>query len=75
MFPSPATVRWSSSAALTGAPAAGKRVCETPGRERRARAARGPSRAAEVRLELAGLEQQPGAEAPHVAVRDVRSVV
>ena len=30
---------------------------------------------AEVRLELAGLEQQPGAEAAHVAVADVRPVV
>src|SRR5207245_9482026 len=29
----------------------------------------------EVRLELAGLEQEPRAEAPNVAVGDVRSVV
>ena len=29
----------------------------------------------EIRLELARLEHEPGAEAPDVAVRDVRSVV
>jgi hypothetical protein len=29
----------------------------------------------EVRLRLTGLEQEPGSEAPHVPVRDIRSVV
>ena len=29
----------------------------------------------QIRLCLPGLEQKPGAEAPHVAVRDIRSVV
>jgi hypothetical protein len=29
----------------------------------------------EIRLCLPRLEQKPGAEAPHVAVRDIRSVV
>ena len=29
----------------------------------------------EIRLRVARLEQEPGAEAPHVPVRDIRSVV
>ena len=35
----------------------------------------GPRRAVEVGVELARLEQEPGAEPAHVAVGDVRSVV
>ena len=72
MFPRPARVRWSSSAALSGArrPAAARRGRREGGVERL-----GAETRAEVRLELARLEQQPGTEAPHVAVGDRRAVV
>jgi hypothetical protein len=34
-----------------------------------------PHPCCEVRLRLSRLEQKPGAEAPHIAVRDIRAVV
>ena len=74
MFPSPATVRWSSSAALIGA----RRPCEPlprAGARERAAERLDAEPFVEVGLELSGLEQLPRAEAAHVAVGDVRSVV
>ena len=74
MFPSPATVRWSSNAALIGA-----RRLSSARRERpRAEAATQRLRAelgVEVRVDLARLEEQPGAEPAHVAVEDPGLVV
>ena len=59
---------------LQGRAPAGDPVGEGPRRERPAeRLGADPLR--EVRLELAGLEEQPGSEAADVAVGDVRSVV
>ena len=74
MFPMPATDRWSSSTALTGA----RRPASTLGEDARGepRAERlVPERAPEVRLELRRLEEQPRPEAADVAIRDVRAVV
>src|SRR5438105_1134348 len=47
---------------------------ETLRRERRCERL-APDAGGEVRLELLGLEEEPRAEAPHVAIRYVRSVV
>ena len=74
MFPSPATVRWSRSAALIGARRPASRSREAARGERAAERLDAEP-LVEVRVELAGLEQQPRAEAAHVAVGDVRSVV
>ena len=74
MFPSPASVRWSSSAAFSGARRPASRspspLRREGGDERLLADAR-----AEVGLELARLEQEPGAEAAHVAVADLGAVV
>src|SRR3972149_5673707 len=97
MFPTPATARWSSSTALTGArlPASARArtvalnprssgsppgLAPPPGRRSRARAAPalgrlGAELALEVAVELAGLEHDPSAEPPHVAIGDIRAVV
>ena len=74
MFPSPATVRWSSSAALTGARRPSSAARERP----RAEAATQRLRAepgVEVRVDLARLQEQPRAEPAHVAVDDPGLVV
>jgi hypothetical protein len=72
MLPTPATARWSSRAALTGAD---ERSLEGAHGELplQGLATQPPGR--EVRVELSRLEQLPGAEAPDIAVGDVRSVV
>ena len=54
--------------------AARETLAEPRGREERVERLVADPRG-EIRLRLPGLEQEPGAEAPHVAVRDVRSVV
>ncbi len=74
MFPSPATVRWSSSAPLIGARRPASRFAS------HAAVKRGPSGSdaepdAQVRIELARLEQPPRAEAAHVAVGEPAAVV
>jgi hypothetical protein len=54
--------------------AARETLAEPRGREERVERLV-PQPCGEIRLRLPGLEQKPGAEAPHVAVRDIRSVV
>ena len=74
MFPIPASDRWSSRAAFTGA----RRPLRRCGSARGVNASEKrlvPEALGQIRVELARLEQQPGAEAAHVAVGDVRSVV
>ena len=74
MFPTPASVRWSRIAAFTGARRFGEPRGELLRAERRIERL-GPDARVEIRIELPGLEQEPGAEAPDVAVGDVRSIV
>src|SRR5207253_10824767 len=59
---------------LDGRPPCGKALAESRGGEERVEWLLADANV-EVGLELARLEQQPGAEAPDVAVRDVRSVI
>jgi hypothetical protein len=54
--------------------AAGETLAQPGGREQRVERLVAHA-AGEVRLRLPGLEQEPRAEAPHVAVGDVRAVV
>ena len=74
MFPTPASVRRSRIAALIGA----FRVASLSPELLRGEAGLQRFRAdtcIQIRLELSGLEQKPGAEPPDIAVGDVRSVV
>ena len=70
MFPRPASVRWSSSAAFSAARRPSSRSPESLGREGGEERLLAEPRP-EVRLELARLEQQPGAETPDIAVGDL----
>ena len=67
-------MRWSSSAAFSGARRPASRAARPPARNA-ARERLAPEPRVEVLVELGRLEQEPRAEAPHVAVRDVRAVV
>ena len=74
MFPSPASVRWSSSAAFSAARRPSEPLAQALRRERGDERLLAEARP-EVRLELARLEQQPRAEAPDIAVGDLAAVV
>ena len=75
MFPTPASVRWSRIAALTGRLPASRAAARAPSRVNAALERLRADPRVEVGLELARLEQEPRAEAPDVAIGDVRSVV
>ena len=74
MFPTPASLRWSRIAALTGRTATGERLGEAFRGE-------GPfeglasDTGGQVGVELLRLDEKPRAEAADVSVRDIRSVV
>ena len=74
MFPSPASVRWSSSAAFSAARRPSSRS-PRPLAVKAATSGSSPEARPEVRLELARLEQQPRAETPDVPVGDLAAVV
>ena len=74
MFPSPADRSLIEERSLDRRAAAFELSTE-PSRRERSLERLDPESVIEVRLELAGLEQLPGAEAAHVAVRNIRTVV